>query len=318
MGRVLVAPRGTPTVFSRGLRQDPGVILRLDWVWRKTEKGPWPQVVEVPGGGPTAVEGMPTPVGTPRLRPDKGKRKAVLESKVPKRVRRRLSPAPPIFESGSLESNIFLLGSGRLLSLITIHQGPPEISHVEMCRLREEVEGLREDARVARQERDEAVWVRNVLLRDCNASLEWLEAQLEEVEQLQAQLTQEAAGSLTGAPGFMAPSAQEVKAMANESESRRRDWLLRKVAAARLGPGALAAPECSVLRRVVHGRGAGEAGDDSKGGAGSRALVKAFVEGLRTPPLLKEIVQAAWKSLEAEFSPRGGQGESEEGREGGD
>ncbi|KAG6882442.1 hypothetical protein C0992_011652, partial [Termitomyces sp. T32_za158] len=212
----------------------------LDWVWRKTGKGPRPQVVEVPEGGLTAVEGVPTPVGTPRLRPDKGKRKAVSESEAPRRVRRRLSPAPPVFEGGPSGSNVFLLGSGHLLPSITICQGPPEILRAEVRRLWEEVEGLREEVRVARQERNKAAQARDVLLRDRDASLKLLEAQAEEVEQLQARLTREAAGSSTGTPEFVAPSAQEVEAMAwglrqaDESESRRHDWLLRKVAAARL------------------------------------------------------------------------------------
>ncbi|KAG6874248.1 hypothetical protein C0992_007993 [Termitomyces sp. T32_za158] len=114
----------------------------LDWVWRKTGKGPRPQVVEVLGGGPTAVEGVPTPVGTPRLWPDKGKRKAISESKAPKCVHRRLSPAPPIFEGGPLGSNVFSPGSGRLLPLITICQGSPEILQAEVHQLWEEVEEL--------------------------------------------------------------------------------------------------------------------------------------------------------------------------------
>ncbi|KAG6873871.1 hypothetical protein C0992_008336 [Termitomyces sp. T32_za158] len=114
----------------------------LDWVWRKTGKGPWPQVVEVLGGGPTAVESVPMPVGTPHLWPDKGKRKAVLESEAPKRMRRRLSPAPPTFEGGPSGSNVFLPGSGCLLPSITICQEPPEILRAEVHRLWEEVEGL--------------------------------------------------------------------------------------------------------------------------------------------------------------------------------
>ncbi|KAG6881787.1 hypothetical protein C0992_000205, partial [Termitomyces sp. T32_za158] len=180
------------------------------------------------------------PVGTPRLRPDKGKRKAMSESEAPRRVRRRLSPAPSVFKGGPSGLHVFSPGSGRPLPSITICQGPPEISWAEVRRLQEEVEGLREEARVARRERDEAAQVRDTLLRDRNASLELLEAQAEEVEQLRARLTREAAGSSTGAPGFVAPSAQEVEAMArglrqaNESESHQRDWLLREVAAARL------------------------------------------------------------------------------------
>ncbi|KAG6874811.1 hypothetical protein C0992_006447, partial [Termitomyces sp. T32_za158] len=314
----------------------------LDWVWRKTGKGPWPQVVEVPGGGPTAVEGVPTPVGTPRLRPDKGKRKAVLESETPKRVRWCLSPAPPIFEGGPLGSNVFSPGSGRLLPLITIHQGPPEISRAEVPRLQEEVEGLREEARVARQERDKAAQARDILLRDRNASLELLEAQAEEVEQLRAQLTWEAVGSSTGAPGFMAPSAQEVKAMArglrqaNESESHRRDWLLREVAAASwawehlllldgLSSGVSYMVE-ELAEQATAPRMAQGAGHLSRlmeahchrSFVETGAWLEAFVDGLQTPPSLEEIVQAAWESLEAEFGPGGGQGELEEGQGGGD
>ncbi|KAG6883313.1 hypothetical protein C0992_009099 [Termitomyces sp. T32_za158] len=179
--------------------------------------------------------------------------------------------------------------------------------------------------RVARREHDEAAQARDTLLRDRDASLELLEAQAEEVEQLQARLTREAAGSSTGAPGFVAPSAQEVEAMArglhqaNESESRRR-WLLREVAAARLGLGAPAAPGWSVLGRVIHGGGAGGAGDGSEGGTGGGTPVEleAFVDGLQTPPLLEEIVQATRESLKAEFGPGGGQGESEEGQGGDD
>ncbi|KAG6894784.1 hypothetical protein C0992_004712 [Termitomyces sp. T32_za158] len=107
------------------------------------------------GGGPTAVEGVPTLVGTPRLWLDKGKRKAVLESEVPRRMRRWLFLVPPAFEGGPLGSNIFSLGSGHLLPSITVRQGPPEILRAEMCRLQEEIEGLREEVRVARQEHDE-------------------------------------------------------------------------------------------------------------------------------------------------------------------
>ncbi|KAG6885167.1 hypothetical protein C0992_005384 [Termitomyces sp. T32_za158] len=377
MLHVLVAPRGMWTASLRGLRQDPSATLQcvrpagtttkdvqlhgcgkyvgcvlaeqgwgLDWVWRKMGKRSWLQVVEVPGGGPTAVEGMPTPVDTPRLWPDKGKRKAVLESEVPKRVRRCLSLAPPIFEGGPLGSNVFLPGSGCLLPSITICQGPLEISRAEVHQLQEEVEGLREDVRVAQQERNEMTWACNTLLHDRDASLKLWEMQAEEIEQLRARLTQEAVGSLTGVPGFVAPSAQEVEELpqglhqANESESRQHEWLLHEVAAARLetlgalGLGAPDAPGWSVLRRVVRGGGAGRAGDDPKGGAGSGAFVE--VDGgslslflrqdrclaggicgrVAAPPLLEEIVQAAWELLEVEFGSGEGQGESQEGGDG--
>ncbi|KAG6872595.1 hypothetical protein C0992_009468 [Termitomyces sp. T32_za158] len=160
----------------------------LDWVWRRTGKGVRPQVVDVLGEGPTAVEGTPTPVDTPRLRPDKGKRKAVSESEAPRHVHRRLSPAPSVFEGGPLGSHVFSPGSGCPLPLITIRQEPPEILRAEVRWLREEVEGLREEVQVARWERDEAAQAHNTLLRDCDTSLELLEAQAEEVEQLQAQL----------------------------------------------------------------------------------------------------------------------------------
>ncbi|KAG6884228.1 hypothetical protein C0992_006722, partial [Termitomyces sp. T32_za158] len=48
------------------------------------------------------------------------------------------------------------------------------------------------------------------------------------------------------------------------------------------------------------------------------AWLEAFVDGLQTPPSLEEIVEATRESLEAEFGPGGGQGESEEGQGGGD
>ncbi|KAG6893578.1 hypothetical protein C0992_009452 [Termitomyces sp. T32_za158] len=255
------------------------------------------------------------PVGTPRLRPDKGKRKAVSESEAPRRVRRRLSPAP---------------------------SGPPEILWAEVHRLREEVEGLREEARVARREHDKAAQACNTLLRDRDASLKLLEAQAEEVEQLRARLSREAAGSSTGAPGFVAPSAQEVKVMAwglrqaNESESRRRDWLLCEVAAARLETLGWAREHRLLLDGLSSGMSymveelAGQATAPRVAqGAGrlsrlmeahrhcsfveTGAWLEAFVDGLRTPPSLEEIVEATQKSLEAEFGPGGGQGESEEG-----
>ncbi|KAG6884286.1 hypothetical protein C0992_006583 [Termitomyces sp. T32_za158] len=299
----------------------------LDWVWRKTGKEPRPRVVEVPGGGPTAVEGVPTPVGTPCLRPDKGKRKAVSKSEAPKRVRRRLSPAPPVFEGGPSGSNVFSPGSGRLLPSITIRQGPLEISQAE--------------------ERDEAAQARDMLLRDHDASLELLEAQAEEVEQLRAQLMREAAGSSTGALGFVALSAQEVEAMArglrwaDESESRRRDWLLREVAAARLETLGWAWEHRLLLDGLSSGvsymveelaeqattpRVAQGAGHLSRLMEAHRhrsfvetaVWLEAFVDGLQTPPSLEEIVRATRESMEAEFGPGGGQGELQEGQKGGD
>ncbi|KAG6894365.1 hypothetical protein C0992_006438 [Termitomyces sp. T32_za158] len=310
-------------------------------------KGPRPQVVEVLGGGPTAVEGAPTPVGTPCLQPNKGKRKAVSESEAPKHMHRRLSPAPPVFEGGPSGSNVFLPGSGCLLPSITIHQGPLEILRTEVHRLREEVEGLREEVQVARQERDKVTQACDTLLRDRDTSLELLEAQVEEVEQLQARLMQEAAGSLTRALGFVAPSAQEVEAMArslcqaNKSESRRHDWLLRKVAAARLETLGWAREHRLLLDGLSSGvsymveelagqatapRVAQEAGRLLRLMEAHRhhsfietgAWLEAFVDGLRTLPSLEEIVQATRESLEAEFGPGGDQGELQEGQGGED
>ncbi|KAG6893160.1 hypothetical protein C0992_011120 [Termitomyces sp. T32_za158] len=154
-------------------------------------------------------------------------------------------------------------------------------------------------------------------------------------------------GSLTGAPGFMVPSAQEVEAMAwglrqaNESESRRRNWLLREVATARLETLGWAREHRLLLDGLSSGMSymveelAGQATAPRVAqGAGrlsrlmeahrhrsfieTGAWLEAFVDGLRTPPLLEEIVQATRDSLEAEFGPRGGQGESEEERGGDD
>ncbi|KAG6894367.1 hypothetical protein C0992_006432 [Termitomyces sp. T32_za158] len=164
--------------------------------------------------------------------------KAMSESEAPKRVHWQLSPAPPVFEGGSLGSNVFLLGSGHLLPSIMICQGVLEISCAEVDRLQAEVEALREEVQVARQEHDEVVQACDTLLCDCDTSFELWEVQTEEIEQLQAQLMQEVVGSLTGALGFAAPSAQEVEELAwglhqaDKSESRWHEWLLREVAGA--------------------------------------------------------------------------------------
>ncbi|KAG6893589.1 hypothetical protein C0992_009422 [Termitomyces sp. T32_za158] len=246
MGRVLIVPGEVWTVSSKGLRRDPSATLPseqgwgLDWVWRKTGKGPRPQVVEVPRGGPMAVEGVPTPVGTPHLRPDKGKCKAISESEAPRRVRRRLSPAPPAFEGGPSRLNVFLPGSERLLPSITIRQGPPEISQAEVCRLREEIESLRKEVWVARLEHDEVAWAWDTLVCDCDASFEQWEVQDQEINQLRAHLAQGQASSSTGAPEFAVPSMHEVEELAwslhqaTEVESRRQEWLLCEVAGTRL------------------------------------------------------------------------------------
>ncbi|KAG6874736.1 hypothetical protein C0992_006775, partial [Termitomyces sp. T32_za158] len=180
--------------------------------------------------------------------------------------------------------------------------GPPEISRAE--------------------EHDKAAQARDILFRNRNASLELLEAQVEEVEQLRARLTREAAGSSTGAPGFMAPSAQEVKVMArglrqaNKSESHRRNWLLREVAAARLETLGWARKHRLLLDGLSSGMSymveelAGQVmAPRVAQGAGrlsrlmeahhhhsfvkTGAWLEAFVDGLRTPPLLEEIVQVA-------------------------
>ncbi|KAG6871205.1 hypothetical protein C0992_011512, partial [Termitomyces sp. T32_za158] len=186
----------------------------IDWMWRKMGKGLRPQVMEVPGGGPMAVEGIATPVSTPCSRPDEGKRKAVLELEVPKRVHWQLSPVPPAFEGGPLGSNVFSLGSGHLLPSITICQGVLEILHAEAGRLWAEVEVLHKEARVARQEHDKAVWARVTLLHNHDTSFELWEVQTEEIKQLQASLMREAVGSSARVPEFAAPSAQEFEELA--------------------------------------------------------------------------------------------------------
>ncbi|KAG6887709.1 hypothetical protein C0992_011056 [Termitomyces sp. T32_za158] len=254
-----------------------------------------------------AVGGVSTLVSTPRSRPDKGKRKAISESEAPKRVRWRLSLAPPTFEGGPSGSNVFLPGSG--------------------------------------QECDKVAWACNTPLRDHDTSLELWEAQTEEIEQLRARLTQEAAGSLTGVPGFVAPSAQEVEELAqglrhaNKSESRWREWLLRKVAGARLETlgwaweHRLLLDGLSLSVSYMVEELAGQAitpGVAQGAGRLSRMMeahrhcsfvemgswLEAFVDGLQTPPSLEEIVQAARELLEAEFGPGGDQGESQEGGSG--
>ncbi|KAG6887128.1 hypothetical protein C0992_000544 [Termitomyces sp. T32_za158] len=154
------------------------------------------------------------PVGTPRLQPNKGKRKAVLESKAPRHVHWQLSPAPPAFEGGPSGSNVFSLGLGRLLPSITVCQGPPEILRAEVHRLQEEVEGLREEVRMARQECNKVAWAWDTLVHDCNASFERWEAQDQEIKQLWAHLAQGQASSLTEALGFAAPSVHEVEELA--------------------------------------------------------------------------------------------------------
>ncbi|KAG6894824.1 hypothetical protein C0992_004465 [Termitomyces sp. T32_za158] len=219
-------------------------------------------------------------------------------------------------------------------------------TNAEVHWLREEVEGLQEEVRVARQERDKVTWACDTLLHDCNVSLKLWEAQVEEIEQLQAQLTREAAGSLTGVPGFVAPSAQEVEELAqglrqaNKSESHWHEWLLRKVARARLETlgwawehqlllDGLSSGMSYVVEELVRqamtprvAQGAGRLSrlmeaHHHRSFVKMGAWLETFVDGLRTLPLLEEIVQAAQESLEAEFGPGGGQGELQEGGSGG-
>ncbi|KAG6882309.1 hypothetical protein C0992_012121, partial [Termitomyces sp. T32_za158] len=141
------------------------------------------------------------------------------------------------FVTGPLGSHVFLPGSGRLLPSITVRQGPPEILQAEVRRLRQEVEGLQEEVRAVRQERDEVARAWDALVRDRDTSFERWEAQDRELGQLRAHVAQEQA---TGPAVFSAPSEQDVEELArglrqsDESEVRRRKWLLREVAAARL------------------------------------------------------------------------------------
>ncbi|KAG6894061.1 hypothetical protein C0992_007607 [Termitomyces sp. T32_za158] len=321
----------------------------LDWVWDRAGKGGVrPPVVEVPGGGPTAVGTSVTPVSTPRSRRlDKGKRKAVSESEVPRHVRRRVAPPPPVFEGGPSGSNVFLPGLGRLLPSITIRQGPPEILRAEVRRLREEVEGLREEVQVARQERDEVARARDALVRDRDALFERGEVQDRELGRLRALLAQEQAVRPAGIPGFAAPSEQEVEELARglrqsgELEVRRREWLLHEVAAARLevlgwarehrllvdglSSGVLYVEEELAGREVTPGLTQGVGRLSRLMGAHwhwafveAGSWMEAFVDGLQTPPSVEEMIQAARESLDSEFGPGGGQGELQEGREGGD
>ncbi|KAG6893992.1 hypothetical protein C0992_007914 [Termitomyces sp. T32_za158] len=257
-----------------------------------------------------------------------------------------MAPPPPVFEGGPSGSNVFSPGSGRLLPSITIRQGPPEISQAEVRRLREEVEGLQEEVRVARQERDEVARARDALVCDCDVSFEWGEAQDRELGRLWALLAQEQAARPAGVPGFAAPSEQEVKELAwglrqsGKSEVRRREWLLHEVVAARLEVLGWARKHRLLVDGLSLGvlyveelagwavtlglmRGVGRL-SRLMGAHRHRAFVEAgswmeaFVDRLQTPPLAEEMVRVARESLEAEFGPGEGQGELQEGREGGD
>ncbi|KAG6873109.1 hypothetical protein C0992_009085 [Termitomyces sp. T32_za158] len=287
---------------------------------------------------------MVTPVSTPRSRPDKGKRKAASESKVPRRVRRRLSPLPPAFEAGPSGSHVFSPGSGHLLPSIMVRQGPLEILWAEVRRLRQEVEGLREEVWVARQEHDEVARARDALVRDHDVLFKRWAAQDREIGQLRACVAQE---QVVGPATFMAPSDRDVKELArglrqsDESEVRRREWLLREVVAACLDVLGWACEHCLLVDGMSLGVSYVEeelAGQEVTLGltwgvgrlsrlmgahrhrtfveAGS--WMEAFVDGLQTPPSAEEMLQAARDLLESEFGPGGGQEGLQEGREGGD
>ncbi|KAG6875194.1 hypothetical protein C0992_004827 [Termitomyces sp. T32_za158] len=276
---------------------------------------------------------MATPVSTSCSWPDKGKRKAVSKLEVPRRVRHWLSLLPPTFEGGPLGSNVFLPGLGRLLPSITVCQGPPEIWRAEV--------------RVARQERDEVARAWDTLVRDCDALFKWWEVQDRELGRLRAHLAQEQAVRPAGIPVCTAPLERDVEELAqglhqlDESEVRRHEWLLCEVAAARLEVLGWACKH----RLLVDGMSSGvsyveeelsgqEATPGLTQGVGrlSRLMgahqhrtfveagswMEAFVDGLQTPPLAEEMMQAARDSLESEFGPGGGQGELQEGRGGGD
>ncbi|KAG6895850.1 hypothetical protein C0992_012098 [Termitomyces sp. T32_za158] len=279
--------------------------------------------------------------------PNKGKCKAVLETKVPKHVHWWLSPPPPTFKGGPLGSNVFLPGSGHLLPSITICQGVLEILRAEVRQLREEVEGLREEVRVARQERNKVARAWDTFVRDCNTLFEQWKAQDWEIKQLWARLVQEAVVRPAGTLAFTAPLVQDVKELArglhqsDESEVRRREWLLRKVVEARMEVLGWACKHCLLIDGMSLGvsyveeellghevtpgvtRGVGHLSRLMEA-HWHRIFVKvgswleAFMDGLRMPPTVKEMMQAAQDLLEAEFGPRGGQGESQEGRGGGD
>ncbi|KAG6876212.1 hypothetical protein C0992_000468 [Termitomyces sp. T32_za158] len=262
-------------------------------------------MVEVPRGGPTVVGAMVTPVSTPCSRPDKRKCKAVLESEVPRRVRRRLSPLPPTFEGGPSGSNVFSPGSGRLLPSITVHQGPSEILRAEQWEAQDqEIEQLW--ARIAQEQ--------VVGLAGIPAFTAPSEQDVEELAQGLRQL--------------------------DELEVRWHEWLLREVTAARLevlswacehrllvdgmSSGILYVEEELSGQEVTPGltRGVGRL-SRLMGAHRHRTFVEAgswmeaFVDGLQMPPSAEEMMQAAWDLLESEFGPGGGQRELQEGGSGG-
>ncbi|KAG6883864.1 hypothetical protein C0992_007587 [Termitomyces sp. T32_za158] len=273
---------------------------------------------------------MATLVITPHSRPDKGKRKVVLESEVPRHVRCWLSPRPPTFKGGPLGSNVFSLGSGHLLPSITVRQGPPEILQAEVRRLWEEVEGLQEEVQVARQERDKVARARDTLVHDCDTSFKWWEAQDREIKQLWARIAQEQAVGPVGTPAFTAPSERDIKELAqglrqlSESEVCRRWACKHCLLIDGMSLGVLYVEEELSGQEVTPGLTWG-VGRLSRlmGAHWHRTFVEAglwmeaFVDGLQTPPLVEEMMQAAQDLLESEFGPGGGQGELQEGRSGG-
>ncbi|KAG6884708.1 hypothetical protein C0992_005890, partial [Termitomyces sp. T32_za158] len=213
--------------------------------------------------------------------------------------------------------------------------------------LREEVEGLQEEVRVARQERNKVTQARDTLVRNHDASFERWEAQDQELGRLWAHLAQEQAVRPAGIPVFTAPSEQEVKELAqglrqlDELEVCWHEWLLREVAAAGLEVLSWARKHCLLVDGMSLGvlymeeellgqevtlgltQGVGHL-SRLMGAHWHRTFVEAgswmeaFVDGLQTPPSAEEMIQAARDLLESEFGPGGSQGELQEGQEGGD
>ncbi|KAG6888336.1 hypothetical protein C0992_008748 [Termitomyces sp. T32_za158] len=199
----------------------------------------------------------------------------------------------------------------------------------------------------ARQERDKVAWAWDTLVRNCDASFERWEEQDWELGRLRALLAQEQVVRPAGIPVFTTPSEQEVKELArglrqsDELEVHQREWLLRKVTAVCLevlgwarehrllvnsmSLGVSDVEEELSEQEVTPGltRGVGRL-SRLMGAHWHRTFIEAgswmeaFVDRLQTPPSAEEMIQAAQDSLEAEFGPRGGQGEWQEGREGGD
>ncbi|KAG6893748.1 hypothetical protein C0992_008764 [Termitomyces sp. T32_za158] len=214
---------------------------------------------------------------------------------------------------------------------------------------RRDSEGLQEEVRVARQERDEVTRARarDTLVHDRDALFEWWEAQDWEIGQLQAHVAQEQAVGPAGTPAFTAPSEQDVEELAwglrqsDKLEVRRREWLLHKVAAARLEVLSWACEHRLLVDGISSGvsyveeelsgqevtlglmRGAGRlsrlmGAHRHRTFVEARSWMEACMDGLQTPPSAEEMMQAAWDSLESEFGTGGSQGELQEEQEGGD